>query len=265
MYKRPKKNINKKGVGLKINIKRIFSLTKKALPGILSIFALILISIQFYLFIYRSGSFTVTDVQLIGIEKKEGDLAKLISQLKGENIFDIELPFYARKFKELIPEAQDIIITREFPDKLIIHIKTRNPAALLDMNNSRYLIDSSGFVLARYEAKGSPLVPLITGITCQRQGKGPVQIGRQIDAKGLTAALDCLKGLSREEADIRIVKVDAHDPNNIVFYTEDGLGIKARGEDFDSKVKLLAYVLPGARESKAKYIDTRFKDMVVGK
>ncbi len=262
MSKRPKKNIHKKGVGLKIDIKRIFSLIKKTLPGILSIFVLILISIQFYLFIYRSDSWTVTDVQLIGIERKEGDLAKLISQLKGENIFDIELPFYARKFKELIPEAQDIIITREFPDKLIIHIKTRSPAALLDMNNNRYLIDSSGFVLARYEDKGSTLVPLITGIT---DGKGSVKIGRQIDAKGLAAVLDCLKGLSREKADIRIVKVDAHDPNNIVLYTEDGLEIKARGGDFARKAKLLAYVLPEARESKAKYIDTRFKDIVVGK
>ncbi|MBI3008792.1 MAG: hypothetical protein HYY56_04700, partial [Candidatus Omnitrophica bacterium] len=63
----------------------------------------------------------------------------------------------------------------------------------------------------------------------------------------------------------RVVRVDAHDPNNVLLYTEDGLEIKARGDDFDSKIKLLAYVLPEAKESRAKYVDMRFKDIVIGR
>lgn len=260
MLKKSKNNKSKKRRVPKLDIKKAFSVTKKMLPVLLSIFVLALLSIQFYLFIYKSGCFTVTDIEVMGAAVDKNDsINKLVSQLKGVNIFDVELSFYSRKFKELIPEAENVIITRKLPNRLVINIKTRKPYALLDLNNARFLIDSSGFILAGADDKGDSSIPLITGIGWKKDN---IRVGRQIDSKRLTAALACLKGLLPVR---KVVRVDAHDPNNILLYTEDGLEIKARGDDFDSKVKLLAYVLPEAMESKAKYVDMRFKDIVIGR
>ena len=60
--------------------------------------------------------------------------------------------------------------------------------------------------------------------------------------------------------------IDAGDVRNILLYLKNGVEVRMGGEDFEDRLDVLQKTLRDTRlvMDKIKYIDVRFKDVVIG-
>jgi cell division protein FtsQ len=68
--------------------------------------------------------------------------------------------------------VQDAYVARRLPDRLLIHITEREPAAVWQANGQLTLIDAEGRLLAPVDAANMPDLPLVIGPGADRQEAG---------------------------------------------------------------------------------------------
>jgi cell division septal protein FtsQ len=93
---------------------------------------------------------------------------------------------------------------RVLPDRIVVDIREFQPAAVVELGDSRYLADVSGHPFKRAEAPDHADLPLVTGIARGAYTKDPDAIARQI-----TRALDVVRSWrSDERPAVSEVRVD---------------------------------------------------------
>ncbi|MBN2452810.1 MAG: cell division protein FtsQ/DivIB [Candidatus Omnitrophica bacterium] len=179
----------------------------------------------------------------------------------GRNVFNIDLKYIARFIQNSYGDVKDVVVSIAPPDRLVINLKMRRPVALV--KGARfYPVDEDGVVLpagSRVDALND--MPIIIGVNI---GAGSSHAA----TKNLRRALDLLReiGQVRQLTNIGVISISVNDPNNLIFYLKGGVEVRIGSERFKDRLELLARTLRDPRlvMDNIKYIDVRFKDVIIG-
>lgn len=188
---------------------------------------------------------------------------ELIKYYKGANIFRVDLKAIARYLEPQYPDARDIIVKRELPDKLLVEFNFRKPVAILS-NGQNYPVDREGVILVNRDTARLSGLPVIKGVDPKYAGKPH----KQNESRNLKAALSLLEEIKKarflDKYGVRVV--DASDIKSLSFYLgENGPLIIMGYENITDRLSTLKYTLRDPRLvlDKINYIDVRFKDVAI--
>ncbi len=148
------------------------------------------------------------------------------------------------------------------PDKVSVSFSLRTPVAVV-RNSKAYPVDEDGFLLAAPLAQDAGL-PAIEGISVLSEDRR----NGVIISDNLKSALLLVKEINKNRT-VRqwvVEAIDAGDLDNLSFYLANGVQIVIGRENFRERLAMLAHTLkdPRLAMDKIRYIDVRFKDVVIG-
>jgi len=214
-------------------------------------------------YLLNSPEFIVSEVELRGEGLTDSYLyTELVRKGADENIFSVDVRDIEHSIKSGYFEVKDLRVEKVLPDKLIFHIDKRIPIALI---GSRYYypVDADGMILKSMGKRMREGLPLIRGINVDER-----DVGKVFDSVKLVRSLELLRELSASGLveTFDITSIDAASSRNLSFYIDGGVEVKMGGNNFKDRLINLKKVLgdPEIHLADIRYIDLRFKDVVVG-
>lgn len=219
-------------------------------------------------FLFFSPRFQIDNLVISGnnnipteeIEKIANEKIKISFSIMGMDIVteSIFLSFDGKinQIKEAIPEIEKISIKKNFPNGISLEIIEKQPFALWDYNNERFLVDKNGSFI-RYEQEDEDTSKLIQ----IKQEEESVDLDKK---EIINNILIISEGLSKEEINIS---------NYVIF--NDKLRVDTTNffilfdskQDLSWQVEKLKAVLENDDQVRkginVKYIDLRFDNQVI--
>lgn len=188
-----------------------------------------------------------------------------LARLEGQNIFSIDLKRIQAYLQSEYPQAERLRIYRQFPDKIFVMAKKREPFAFMNAGSRDVLIDREGVVLSTDEESAHLKLPYIQGVRLAR-ATAP---GRPVTEEEVGAALDILKSMEEHEvlAEYPVSSIDVSNLSHIDCKLANDLNIIVDRDKTRQKLDKLGVILAqGQLDIKSvEYIDLRFKEPVLGK
>ncbi len=237
-------------------------MAKNNVKRILRVAVIFVLIAAIYLFLGNSRYFKLDTIEVIdkshATALKAGDL---LSVYKGRNIFNIDIDSLSSQIKRDIPTIKHAIVKRVLPNKLEIDIIPRVPIAKI--KSHRYFpIDRTGMVLSP-EIKTEKL-PIITGFSVWLS----IKVGTKLENPQVRNAFLLIDALEESAilSDYAVSAIDVSNYRNLSFYLENGIEVKIGSEDFLDRLNRLktTFASPKLDKENIKYIDLRFKDVVIG-
>jgi len=222
----------------------------------------VLIAAGFLAFFRNSPYFKITDVRVIDTENAAGiERDALLKTYTGRNIFDVDITSLSFRLKSDYPFIRDAVVKRVMPNSLEVDIVPRVPVAKL--KSDRYFpLDGTGMVL--YPGTKSENLPVIMGLSFWLRPEA----GKRLDSNRINSALHLVEALDKSgvSREYNVTAIDAANFRNLSFHLENGIEIKIGDGEYAERLKRLKKTLakPGLDTENIKYIDLRFKDVVIG-
>ena len=197
---------------------------------------------------------------------------QLRTPLIGANLWGVDLGAIAEDLRRQEPWWQDVRVIRVLPSTIRVMAIPRVPAAQVRLNpigggTARwYPVDGTGFILP--EGSAAPAERLVRLIGFQHAGVS-LKAGKENREERLMAALRILQNLRRTQPVIwrRLTELDIGDPDQLRLVLDGEMEIRCGSErELDTQLVRLRQALRAVakRSLKARYIDVRFQDPVVG-
>jgi hypothetical protein len=165
------------------------------------------------------------------------------------------------------PWVEEVSVRRRFPQTVVITVKEREPAGIVEVANSgkRFLISAEGIVLEEVKAGRNFELPLIMGIN--RWG---TQVGAILPYENLTQSLVLISKINAHRPEPLGRLKEAHirpDGSLILTCTRLSAPLYVKSENFAAQWPLFLQFLDERANKKTayEYIDLRFADKVVTK
>lgn len=241
-------------------------MSKMLTVGVIIIFIIVTLLLV-KAFLYRSDYFKLRRLEIRDTFLDQRGLGSiynyLLSSYKGRNIFRIDLKTIDGYLQSSYPDAREIRVRVELPDKIVVKMKFRKPVALV-RTSGLYAVDEDGFVLPTANVEQLKELPVIEGVNVRYDERRL----RQSSSGNLKIALGLLKEIkaSRFMANYGVGSINAEDARNLSFSLKNGVEVRMGCEDFKGGLAMLEQTLKDPRllMDKIKYIDVRFKDAVIG-
>ena len=207
-----------------------------------------------------SDAFRVTRVELpAGVE----DLT--VPELRGVNIWSVNLPALAEALNDQRPEWKWVRVTRLLPTTIRIDVRQRAPVAQVQLG-TWHAVDAEGYVFATGAAERLPDLPSLQGAA---EPKAPVKAGRVNASTKLGLGVKVVDALRRADAlrAHRLTSVDVGDPRRLTFMLDDAVEVRCGSADeLDGQLARLGAVLQRLEQQaiSVRYVDLRFPDPVIG-
>ena len=215
-------------------------------------------------FLIRSSYFSIETVEASSSHR---DFAfrdsSLMGSLLGRNIFTVSLPDLQEEISQKHPELLEASVSREFPNRIRIHVVPRLPVAHVQSGSS-FLVDRDGVILPYSNGSGLEKLPIIVGIQEKLEHS---QVGYSLRSKTLTEALHFIAILNQLPELAQYVRtIDVSDANALSFSTPEGLEVRMGRGDYQEKLKLFdrMRVKLKSQVGDIKYLDLRFDEPVIG-
>jgi len=217
---------------------------------------------NFFAFIFSSSFCNIENVIIKGNDYLSEDRIFYKSGIQlGENIFRLDL---IKSKDSLIQEPwiKEVEVKRVIPNKIIISIKERKPAAIVYTREEYFSSTKEGIILTKIDRQEEKFdLPLILGLEL-----GEIKIGKSIDRPEFRAALDSINSaeviLPKKFCRVEILSPD----DFMICNKDDTLKVRVNGpEGVLNKENLLREALEKIEREKllVEYIDIRFKDSLV--
>ena len=237
---------------------------RKAVFVLVPLLIVIIIFAVFRAIYIKSPSFIVQDVLMIGKEPDSSvNYADLEQMVMDKNIFSLNLneirDYMLNNYQELL----DLRLKKAFPNSIVARIILRKPVAQLHQRRY-YSVDEEGVILSAVKDQPDEKLPIVNGVRLNLSR----EVGKATESKRIKNALLLQRKL--EDSGIleehTLVEIDVSSLRNIIFFLEDGLEVKIGREDYASRLKNLKEVLsdPKLKPRDIRYIDLRFKELVIG-
>lgn len=239
-------------------------LTKKILYTVITFVSIAAI----YLFLRNSPYFRLETIGVIDKGRVTAlDTDELLRMYKGKNIFGININSLSSRIERNFPVIREAVVKKILPNKLEIDIIPRVPVAIIKSRGS-FPIDRAGMVLSPEillpQTRGIRKLPAITGFSIWLSPK----VGAKLKNPQLQNAFLLLDSLKESFilSDYAVDTIDVSNYKNISFYLENGIEVKIGNENFLDRLSRLKAVLdnPGLDKENIKYVDLRFKDVIIG-
>jgi cell division septal protein FtsQ len=188
----------------------------------------------------RSDLFQITAIDIQGWErigKKE------ILELSGVDVHSNLLKISGAEVRALLERHNWIeraVITKNWPDRLIISVKERSPVAMVNLGNGLHYIDRHATIFAPVQPRDDLDFPVISG---WRAAEPP---GRENDAAALRDALQFLKHAERDNPNLpaqNISEISIRDNGLVLFLMDRPFPIRLGRGDMPAKRNRLVKVL----------------------
>ena len=219
-------------------------------------------------FLARSDYFRLRTIEARSTASEAGMMPsikydQLLSLYKGKNVFTVNLNNVVSFFQDAYPDAKEIKAYIVLPDKIVVGLRGRWPAAFLKGERS-YIIDDEGCILSGIYANSLKNLPVIEGVNT-RPGE---RVGRKFTSESLKTALELLKEIKKARflAKYGVARISARDPKNLSFFLGNGIEVRVGSENFKDRLKVLEKTIKDPRMmlDRIDYIDVRFEDAVIG-
>lgn len=212
-----------------------------------------------------SPVFEVQTIKINGAEKiEEGKMVEIIEKelnkkiglLDSKSILLFNLDQTKKDLMARLPQAQDIVISREFPSKIIASVQERRAAAVLIADGKRYSLDESG--LAFEECQNGEDLPVISTPLADAPEIGAAGVGKET-MRGILRIIAEI----RASTDIALVEAIIATPERVNLLTKEGWYVyfHPRKDINDQITKLLAVAADetfAQKRSNLEYLDIRF-------
>jgi cell division protein FtsQ len=200
--------------------------------------------------------FALSRVEVTGTHRTSPDEIKkmILSQQKSALLLDLTK---VKLQLENHPWIESAVLWRELPDSIRIHIKEREPVALV-LEGNLYLVDRSGRIIDAFQQEPEYAgLPVITGVG---DLKNEVEIRK---------SLQVVEALSSDPAILQQVsEIHAYDDSNTILYLKGhSFGLLVSKNDILPMVrKYMAFSDFVKRNySNVKLIDLRFRGQIIVK
>ncbi len=187
--------------------------------------------------------------------------SRVLNAYKLRNVFNINLKYIAQSIQNSYGDVRDVAVSIMLPDRLVISLKIRRPVALIK-SGKHYPVDEDGVVLpsgSRVDALND--LPVISGVDMKL-------ITSRQTSRNLKLALQLLGEirLTKSVTSLGVASINVYDPRNLSFYFKNGVEVRVGEENFKERLDLLSIALRDPRLvlDNVKYIDVRFKDIIIG-
>lgn len=180
----------------------------------------------------------------------------------GRNIFDIDIASLASRIETTYPAIKKAVVKRILPNRLEIDIIPRLPVAKIKDRRGYFPVDKTGMVLSPDMKSGR--LPVIIGFSMWRRPRA----GERLKNEQLKNTFRLIDAINETSVSLyyEVTTIDASSNRNLSLYLGSGIEVKIGGEDFSGRLKKLKEILadPDLDKDNIKYIDLRFKDVVIG-
>lgn len=217
---------------------------------------------NFFTFIFSSSFCNIGNVIIKGNDYLSEDRIFYKSGIQlGENIFRLD-PIKSKDSLMQEPWIKEVEVKRVIPNKIIISIKERKPAAIVYTREEYFSSTKEGIILTKIDRQEEKFdLPLILGLEL-----GEIKIGKSIDKPEFRTALDSINSaeviLPKKFCRVEILSPD----DFMICNKDDTLKVRVNGpEGVINKENLLREALEKIEREKllVEYIDIRFKDSLV--
>ena len=178
----------------------------------------------------------------------------------GGNLLEIDLEALRDAILHAHPQLKEARVSKDYPDTIRICVKERRAFAQVEAKKF-FLVDKEGFILEKSFEEPQLQLPLIIGVKSQHIKKGV--FSRSAALKKAIEIIKLLESMNFKDK-YGVKKIDVGNLNNISFYTKEDVEIKLGKDDFREKIKKVESRLPNLDLKQIRYIDLRFKDLIVG-
>lgn len=190
-----------------------------------------------YRWLTRAVMFQIAGVDVKGVRSvSEDDIQELAKMFTGQNIFHVDLDAATRRALAN-PWVRDVRIERTLPNRISVIYEEREPRAILQAANGRYLIDGEGVVMVPV-AKSDQAADL--PVIAVREHKA---VPRETVAGAVAEALTLLDELARRGGwSAREVAVKADSPETIAIVYADH-EFRIGSGNYDEKLRRLGEIV----------------------
>lgn len=249
-----KKRSNKKKISRKEKVTKVFM---KGLLA-LSVITAFIVSLHLYWTISGLEILKVREIEIKGNYHLSKEALLNITDMNRDNILKINLESLRIKILES-PWLKEVMIRRELPGTIKIHLIERIPQAVIDYGDSFYLVDGEGVIIERIRDRGGHILPLISGVDLS-EGR----LGEKSNSKGLLEGLTLLKFLKDKDFGFDDIELVANDPDELTLNLA-GRQIKVGSGNYQEKFNRLDNVEKELERkgTLASSIDLRFTGKVI--
>lgn len=185
----------------------------------------------------------VADIEVSGTTRYEAaDIIAASGIESGDNLFAINKFEVAEKILDEYPYIEQIKIRRRLPDTFTFEITERVPAAYIEGEGNRWLIDNNAYIVELLAKDAAVKVPKITGCEVVTPREGSYLILKNEDQ--LTALKEVLTSLRKTEMTDKTVRVDMGKLYDINIVMGDRFLIElGDSQELAAKIRMLNAVL----------------------
>lgn len=258
-----KRKINiKKFKGLRIDFKKIASLKKMMILLFAGILLVVVFIKCFFILLENLPYFNIKKIDIA--TNVPFDINDLEGQIINKNIFKVDLVKLKETIQKRYPQLKFVRIIRIIPNKLLIEAKMRIPAFQFRFG-SYFTISQEGIVLMKL---GNNRIKGLIEVVGLNPEPKTFKVGANLNSKRFVLVSSILKelyqlGFLRRHP---VNTVDVTDPKNTILFIEGNIEVRMGFEDFGKRLKALGDLLndPKIDPKKIRYIDLRFKDVIIG-
>jgi len=224
----------------------------------------IVLIIAGYIYVKNSSYFKLEDIVVIDKSKiADVNALDLLKVYKGRNIFDIDLKALSTGIAQERPIIKKAVAKRILPNRIEIDIVSRIPIAVMFIRGKAMYIDKTAIVIKSGDYNKNLKVPEITGFRIWMRP----HVGEKIEGEKIKKALELISAIKKVSlgSENPVKRIDISDVKNLRFFV-DGIKVIIGGESFTDRLKRFKKNInnPNLDKRNIKYIDLRFKDVVIG-
>ncbi len=161
-----------------------------------------------------------------------------------------------------LPRALETIVSKKYPQSLIIHARERKPIMIANLNKP-FLIDREGVILGRADYGTTKILglPMLTGI-----GASKLRMGDRLTMERLSDILRAAEFIRNEDPDLhgRIVEWNINSRNEITSILRSKTEVRFGSQPPLELLAKLSSVLKQKPEiEESNYIDLRMQNQIV--
>ena len=203
---------------------------------------------------YNSSYLKVSQVTVLGVQQLEAAQVIEATDLIGSHILDLDRDHLVQTLEEW-PLVKSATIRWKPPNQVVITLEERQPAAAWQVRDTRYIVDSDGFVLSEATPSGPMPEICITHLDGQ-----PLEPGKQVDAEAIRLAYKLVETLP-QALGMKAQRFEYLTHGGLVVVTDKGWRARFGDmDDFDFKLALWKELLAKADQlpMKPQHVDLRF-------
>lgn len=170
-----------------------------------------------YRFVTNSAEFSAKRVVVSGNDRLSPEQVLDVAGVShGPNVLTLDLNDLSERLSEHA-WIESATVSRELPDRLMMKIKERQPAAIVAMG-ARYLVDAKGDIFRRVESNEIYDLPTITGLARDDLDSGASKERRDLAQRMIKGALSLLDTWKRSDPNGALPVSEVH-PDPLFGYT----------------------------------------------